>query len=60
MINKYVLVRKAVLMLLIFFTGDHASDLGRLLQIRLLLGPKNLKGFFLELALTKNSLGDAP
>lgn len=59
MVNKYILVRDAVFFIVDFFTGDRASDLGRLLASQV-FRLKDRRGFLLKLTLTKTSRGDAP
>ena len=56
--NKYILVRDTVFFVVDFFTGDRASDLGRLLANQV-FRLKDRKGFFLKLTLTKTTPGSA-
>ena len=51
-VNKYILVRDATFFVIDFFTGDTASDLGRL-QTNQVLRLKGWEGFLLRLAFTK-------
>ena len=50
-VNKYILVRDTVFFVVDFFTGDRASDLGRLLANQV-FRLKDRKGFLLKLTLT--------
>ena len=56
-VDKYILVRFAAFFVVDFFTGDRASDLGRLLANQL-LRLKDHKGFLLKFTLTKTFWGD--
>ena len=51
-VNKYILVRDANFFVADFFTGDRASDLGRLLANQV-FRLKDRKGFLLKFTLTK-------
>lgn len=55
---KYILVRDTAFFVTDFFTGDRASDLGRLLSNQV-FRLKDRKGFLLKLTLTKTVRGDA-
>lgn len=55
--DKYILVRDSVFFIIDFFTGDRASDLGRLLSSQV-FKLKDRTGFLLRLTLTKNVRGD--
>ena len=57
-VNKYILVRDTVFFVVDFFTGDRASDLGRLLANQV-FRLKDRKGFLLQLTLTKTTRGSA-
>ena len=57
-VNKYILVRDTVFFVANFFTGDRASDLGRLLANQV-FSLKDRKGFLLKLTLTKTTRGSA-
>ena len=57
-VNKYILVRDTVFFVVDFFTGDRASDLGRLLANQV-FRLKDRKGFLLKLTLTKTTWGSA-
>ena len=57
--DKYILVRDAVFFVVDFFTGNRASDLGRLLSSQV-FRLKDRQGFLFKLTLTKNARGDAP
>ena len=56
-VNKYILVRDATFFVVDFFTGDRASDLGRLLANQV-FRLKDRKGFLLKFTLTKTLRGD--
>ena len=56
-VNKYILVRDATFFVVDFFTGDRASDLGRLLASQV-FRLKDRKGFLLKFTLTKTFRGD--
>ena len=56
-VNKYILVRDATFFVVDFFTGDRASDLGRLLANQV-FRLKDRKGFLLKFTLTKTFRGD--
>ena len=51
-VNNCILVRDATFFVVDFFTGDRASDLGRLLASQV-FRLKDRKGFFLKFTLTK-------
>ena len=55
-VNKYILVRDATFFVVNFFTGDRASNLGRLLANQV-FRLKDRKGFLLKFTLTKTFLG---
>ena len=55
--DKYILVRVATFFVVDFFTGDCASDLGRLLANQV-FRLKDRKGFLLKFTLTKTFRGD--
>ena len=55
-VNKYILVRDATSFVVDFFTGDRASDLGRLLANQV-FRLKDRKGFLLKFTLTKTFRG---
>ena len=55
-INKYILVRDATFFVVDFFTGDRASDLGRLLANQV-FRLKDRKGFLRKFTLTKTFRG---
>ena len=57
-VNKFILVRDTVFFVVDFFTGDRASDLGRLLANQV-FRLKDRKGFFLKLTWTKTTRGSA-
>ena len=56
-VDKYVLVTDATFFVVDFFTGDRASDLGRLLANQV-FRLKDRKGFLLKFTLTKTFRGD--
>ena len=56
-VNKYILVGDATFFVVDFFTGDRASDLGRLLANQV-FRLKERKGFLLKFTLTKTFRGD--
>ena len=58
-VNKYILVRDATFFVVDFFTGDRASDLGRLLANQV-FRLKDRKGFLLKFTLTKTFRGVTP
>ena len=51
-VDKYILVREATVFVVNFFTGDRASDLGRLLANQV-IRRKDRKGFLLKFTLAK-------
>ena len=55
-VDKYILVRDATFFVVDFFTGDRASDLGRLLANQV-FRLKDRKGFLLKFTLTKTFRG---
>ena len=55
--DKYILVRDATFFVVDFFTGDRASDLGRLLANQV-FRLKDRKGFLLKFTLTKTFRAD--
>lgn len=55
-VNKYILVRDATFFVVDFFTGDRASDLGRLLANQV-FRLKGRRGFLLKFTLTKTFRG---
>ena len=57
--DKYILVRDATFFVLDFFTGDRASDLGRL-QFRNVFKLRDREGFLLRFTLAKNICTGSP
>ena len=55
-VDKYILVRDATFFVVNFFTGDRASDLGRLMANQV-FRLKDRKGFLLKFTLTKTFPG---
>ena len=56
--DKYILVRDATFFVVDFFSGDRASDLGRLLANQV-FRLKDRRGFLLKFTLTKTFRGGA-
>ena len=57
-VDKYILVRDTTFFVVDFFTGNRASDLGRLLANQV-FRLKDRKGFLLKFTLTKTVRGDS-
>lgn len=57
--DKYILVRDATFFVVDFFTGDRASDLGRL-QSRNVFKLRDREGYLLRFTLAKNSRTGSP